>query len=192
MFMTVPQFEAERRGERVYSYMEMCAVARKVERGSRLSDEETKQWGWVYANGHEELKRVAKQHLADAQRIAFEVATIPGAREFYAALGQLPPQMADLPLVDRSRPRTARRQRTAARRAAGPRSGSDPPPEDPEPESALSAAVTAPAHALNDGNSPYTRADRARGSRPLFVLYARHPVHGLINRPLGRFLAGQR
>ena len=51
--------------------------------------------------------------------------------------------------------------------------------------------MTAPAHALNDGNSPYTRADRARGSRPVFVLYERHPVHGLINRPLGRFLGGE-
>ena len=89
-----------------------------------------------------------------------------------------------------ARPRAPRRH--ADRRAAGLRSGTDPGDGDPEPESALSAAVTAPAHALNDGNSPYTRADRARGSRPVFVLYERHPVHGLINRPLGRFLGGKR
>ena len=153
MFMTVPQFEAKGRGERVYSYMEMCAVARKVERGSRLSDEETKQWGWVYSHGREELTRVAAQHLADARRIAFEVATIPGAREFYGALGQLPPQMADLPLVDRSRPRTARRPRTAARRAAGLRSGQDPGSEEPHPEPAPRAAVRTPAHALVGGHN---------------------------------------
>jgi hypothetical protein len=87
------------------------------------------------------------------------------------------------------RPRARRRH--ADRRAAGLRSGTDPGDGDPEPASALSAAVTAPAHALNDGNSPYTRADRARGSRPVFVLYERHPVYGLVNRPLGRFLGGR-
>jgi len=44
-------------------------------------------------------------------------------------------------------------------------------------------AVTAPADSLDGG----TFSDKTR-----LVLYERHPVHGLINRPLGRFLGGKR
>ena len=168
-----------------------------------LTDDEFDEWfdeqnaAWKRATNHEKLRHTLdylkqlQTELAANPHDALLQACIPflridERRYVYRVTCMTPPGR----LHRRQRQRRGGSRRRAVRRTSGSRG--DPPDGDPEPASALSAAVTAPAHALNDGNSPYTRADRARGSRPVFVLYERHPVHGLINRPLGRFLAGQR
>jgi len=74
------------------------------------------------------------------------------------------------------------RPRTAARRAGDRRSGVDPGSEEPHPAPALRVAVTAPADSLDGG----TFSDKTR-----LILYERHPVYGLVNRPLTRFLGGR-
>lgn len=52
-----------------------------------------------------------------------------------------------------ARPRGPRIRRTAARRAAGLRSGQDPGSEEPHPEPATSAALSSRAHALDGGHN---------------------------------------
>ena len=90
------------------------------------------------------------------------------------------PMKAPCQAPRRRRTRTRGSHQRPVRRTSGSRG--DPPPEDPEPAPALRVAVTAPADSLDGG----TFSDKTR-----LILYERHPVYGLVNRPLTRFLGGR-
>lgn len=140
--VTTLQAAAERDGKRIFTFRELGRVALKVEAERRLTPEQADQWSWLPPHLQRMVLEQEKQLRADEQMVRLECRTIPGAREFHAAVRR-DLKLSALPRLRTTRPAFRTRQsraRHGGRRVRGTSSsrgdphqggGDDPPPGSP-------------------------------------------------------------